>query len=259
VPHRLHIQEEQWAEKSQVQLPYTPRYENAGWVHEIGSGVTNVEVGDTVIVHRFITCGLCRPWRRGDDMHRVTGSSPGINRDGGLAEFLFISARSVVRARPVAAPASIPALADAGPTAIHTVMKTIRRSAPGTRAVVIGPAASAISASSAWRRWRRPRSSSSTRTRRRSLSRPSSAPTTRSRSRASATSRPCELTDGHGAEAIIDFVGENGAVEDGVAMIRDGGFYYVIGYLQNIHSPSSRKYSKANNWAARRDHARIHA
>jgi NAD+-dependent secondary alcohol dehydrogenase Adh1 len=73
------------------------------------------------------------------------------------------------------------------------------------------------------------------------------APTTRSTSRASATSRPCELTDGHGADAIIDFVGENGAIEDGVAMIRDGGFYYVIGYLRNIHAPSSRKYSKANS------------
>ena len=39
-----------------------------------------------------------------------------------------------------------------------------------------------------------------------------------------------ELTDGRGAQAIIDFVGENGAVEDGIAMIEDGGFYYVIGY-----------------------------
>ena len=41
-----------------------------------------------------------------------------------------------------------------------------------------------------------------------------------------------------GAEAIIDFVGEKGAVEDGVAMIQDGGFYYVIGYGQNIDIPT---------------------
>ena len=61
----LHIQEGQWAEKSQVVLPYTPGHENAGWVHEIGSGVTNVAVGDTVIVHPFIACGLCGPCRRG--------------------------------------------------------------------------------------------------------------------------------------------------------------------------------------------------
>ena len=65
----LHIQEGQWADKSQVKLPYTPGHENAGWVHEVGSAVTNVEVGDTVIVHPFITCGLCRACRAGDDMH----------------------------------------------------------------------------------------------------------------------------------------------------------------------------------------------
>jgi NAD+-dependent secondary alcohol dehydrogenase Adh1 len=47
-----------------------------------------------------------------------------------------------------------------------------------------------------------------------------------------------ELTDGLGAEAIIDFVGEKGAIEDGVAMIRDGGFYYVIGYGENINIPT---------------------
>jgi NAD+-dependent secondary alcohol dehydrogenase Adh1 len=47
-----------------------------------------------------------------------------------------------------------------------------------------------------------------------------------------------ELTGGLGAEAIIDFVGEKGAIEDGVAMVRDGGFYYVIGYGENINIPT---------------------
>src|SRR5439155_11999803 len=47
-----------------------------------------------------------------------------------------------------------------------------------------------------------------------------------------------ELTGGLGAEAILDFVGEKGAVEDGIAMIQDGGFYYVIGYGQNLVIPT---------------------
>ena len=47
-----------------------------------------------------------------------------------------------------------------------------------------------------------------------------------------------EITDGLGAEAIIDFVGEKGAIQDGIAMIRDGGFYYVIGYGENIDIPT---------------------
>jgi NAD+-dependent secondary alcohol dehydrogenase Adh1 len=47
-----------------------------------------------------------------------------------------------------------------------------------------------------------------------------------------------ELTDGMGAEAIIDFVGEKGAIQDGIEMLQDGGFYYVIGYGENLDIPT---------------------
>ena len=235
----LHIQEGQWAEKSEVVLPYTPGHENAGWIHEVGSGVTNVEVGDTVIVHPFISCGLCRACRRGDDMHCLNGSFPGINRDGGFAEFLFTSARSVVKLDPSLEPASIAALADAGLTAIHAVKKAIPVLGPGTRAVVIGagglghigiqclkamtpcevivvdPNEKALA-----------------------LAGEMGADHTVKVEGKSHIDTVKELTDGLGAEAIIDFVGENGAVEDGVEMIQDGGFYYVIGYGQNIDIPT---------------------
>src|SRR4029450_6163225 len=134
----LHIQEGQWAEKSRVQLPYTPGHENAGWVHEIGPAVSNVAVGDTVIVHPFISCGLCAQGRRGNDMHCENGSFPGIDRDGGFADLLLTSARSVVKLDPQLQPAEIAALADAGLTAIHAVKKAIPVLGAGTKAVVIG-------------------------------------------------------------------------------------------------------------------------
>jgi NAD+-dependent secondary alcohol dehydrogenase Adh1 len=47
----LHIIEGQWAEAMNPTLPYTLGHENAGWIHEVGSAVTNVQVGDTVILH----------------------------------------------------------------------------------------------------------------------------------------------------------------------------------------------------------------
>jgi NAD+-dependent secondary alcohol dehydrogenase Adh1 len=235
----LHIQEGQWAEKSQVQLPYTPGHENAGWVHEVGSGVTNVELGDTVIVHPFISCGLCTPCRRGDDMHCVNGSFPGIDRDGGFAELLLTSARSVVKLDPSLEPASIAALADAGLTAIHAVKKAIPVLGAGTKAVVIGagglghigiqclkaytpteiivvdPSEKALA-----------------------LAHELGADHTVKVKDGKHIDAVQELTDGIGAEAIIDFVGEKGAVEDGIAMIQNGGFYYVIGYGQNIDIPT---------------------
>jgi NAD+-dependent secondary alcohol dehydrogenase Adh1 len=234
----LHIQEGQWAEKSGVELPYTLGHENAGWVHQVGSAVTNVKVGDTVIVHPFISCGLCSRCRAGDDMHCQSGSFPGINRDGGFADFLFTSARSVIKLDPSLQPADIAALADAGLTAIHAVKKAIPVLGAGSRAVVIGagglghigiqclkaytpteiivvdPSEPALE-----------------------LAREMGADHT-IKVDGSHVDTVGELTDDMGAEAIIDFVGEKGAIEDGIAMVQDGGFIYVIGYGENINIPT---------------------
>src|ERR671933_1601428 len=93
----LHIIEGQWAEKSGVSLPYTIGHENAGWVEEVGSAVTNVAQGDKVILHPLVTCGLCRACRFGDDVHCENSRFPGIDSDGGYAEYLLTTARSVVK------------------------------------------------------------------------------------------------------------------------------------------------------------------
>ena len=134
----LHIVEGQWEEKSGVRLPYTLGHENAGWVHEMGSAVTNVAVGDPVIVHPLMTCGFCRACRAGDDMHCADSAFPGISVDGGFATFLRTSARSLVKLDPGLHPKDVAALADAGLTAYHAVKKTAGLLWPGTKAVVIG-------------------------------------------------------------------------------------------------------------------------
>lgn len=234
----LHIIEGQWAEKSGVTLPYTLGHENAGWVHEIGSAVSNVAVGDTVIVHPLITCGLCRACRAGDDMHCVNSAFPGISIDGGMANFLKTTARAVVKLDPMLEPKDIAALADAGLTAYHAVRKAAPILYPGTKAVVIGagglghigiqclkaltPAeiivvdrsAEALALTKEW-----------------------GADYT-VQVDGSQVAKVKEITDGNGAEAIIDFVGEGGAIEDGVAMLRRAGSYYVIGYGGKLNVPT---------------------
>jgi NAD+-dependent secondary alcohol dehydrogenase Adh1 len=47
-----------------------------------------------------------------------------------------------------------------------------------------------------------------------------------------------ELTGGHGAEVVVDFVGEGGATRDGVRMLRRAGDYHVVGYGENIDVPT---------------------
>ncbi len=134
----LHIIEGQWKEKSGVQLPYTLGHENAGWVHEVGSAVTNVAEGDAVIVHPLITCGLCRACRAGDDMHCAVNLFPGISSNGGFAELLKTNARAVVKLASGVEPKDVAAHADAGLTAYHAVKKAAEVLYPGTTAVVIG-------------------------------------------------------------------------------------------------------------------------
>ena len=46
------------------------------------------------------------------------------------------------------------------------------------------------------------------------------------------------LTDGQGAEAVIDFVGEKGTTSKGLAMTRPMGNYYIVGYGEDIKVPA---------------------
>jgi NAD+-dependent secondary alcohol dehydrogenase Adh1 len=47
-----------------------------------------------------------------------------------------------------------------------------------------------------------------------------------------------DLTAGHGAEVVVDFVGEGGATGEGRRMLRRAGDYHVVGYGENIDVPT---------------------
>ncbi|KQX77220.1 MULTISPECIES: NAD(P)-dependent alcohol dehydrogenase [unclassified Streptomyces] len=234
----LHILEGQWKEKSGVALPYTIGHENAGWVAEVGQAVTNVKVGDPVILHPLVTCGLCRACRDGDDVHCMNSAFPGIDADGGYAEYLKTSARSVVPLAPSLEPASVAALADAGLTAYHAVAKAARVLRPGDKAVVIGAGGlghigiQVLRALSPVEMIVIDRSPEAL-----ALAEVLGADHTLVAD-GSETDRVRDLTGGHGAEAVLDFVGEGGAVETGVACLRRNGNYYVIGYGGHLHVPT---------------------
>ncbi|GLZ06309.1 alcohol dehydrogenase [Actinomadura sp. NBRC 104412] len=234
----LHILEGQWAEKTGVPLPYTIGHENAGWVHAVGSAVTNVAEGDKVIVHPLITCGLCRACRAGDDMHCENGRFPGIDTDGGYADYLRTSARSLVRIDDSLEPADVAALADAGLTAYHVAAKAARRLTPRDRCVVIGAGGlghigiqvlKAISPAELIVVDRNPDA----------LKLAVSIGADHGvLADGTQVEQVLDRTGGHGAEVVVDFVGEGGATADGVRMLRRAGDYHVVGYGENIDVPT---------------------
>jgi NAD+-dependent secondary alcohol dehydrogenase Adh1 len=233
----LHIMEGQWEAAMAPALPYTIGHENAGWVQEVGSAVSNVAVGDTVILHPTPTCGLCRACRAGNDMHCENSSFPGLSHDGGMAEYLLTSARCCVKLDPSTEPKDVAALADAGITAYHAVRKAIPLLYPGTSAVVIGAGGlghigiqclAALTATNIIVVDRNPDALK--------LAEQLGAKHT-VLADGGQVDAVKQVTDG-GADVVLDFVAEQGAEQDGFAMTRPAGSYFVIGYGGELNVPT---------------------
>ena len=234
----LHIIEGQWDAAMGTPLPYVLGHENAGWVHEVGSAVTNVAVGDTVILHPTTTCGLCHACRAGNDMHCDAAEFPGLSRDGGMAEYLRTSARACVKLDPQTRPADVAALADAGITAYHAVRKAIPLLYPGTNCVVIGAGGlghigiqclATLTAATIIVVDKNPdalKLADQLGARRTVVA------------DGGHVAAVQELTGGQGAEVVLDFVAEQGAENDGFAMTRRAGSYFVIGYGGTVTIPT---------------------
>ena len=244
----IHLYLGQWHElDADAPLPYTLGHENAGWVHEVGSAVTHVAPGDTVILHPLATCGFCRSCRAGDDMHCVDSFFPGLNTDGGMATFLKTGARAVVKIDPKLQPADVAALADAGLTAYHAVRKAVPLLYPGTACVVIGAGGlghigiqvlAALTATNVIVVDRSPEALEFAQT---------IGATHGVVADGTQVDQVKELTGGAGAEVVLDFVGEEGAEKDAWAMTRRAGSHFVIGYGGIVEVPTIEIISTERN------------
>ena len=73
-----------------VKYPITPGHEIAGTVTDVGKSVTNICIGDDVLVYPWIGCGICYTCRNGNEHICEFPKSIGVFQDGGYAEFVII-------------------------------------------------------------------------------------------------------------------------------------------------------------------------
>jgi NAD+-dependent secondary alcohol dehydrogenase Adh1 len=234
----LHIVEGIWRSKVDVALPYIMGHENAGWVEAVGGAVSGVRVGDAVICHPLVTSGHCLACRRGDDMHATDSKFPGINANGGYAEYLLTGERSLIKLPSSLTPKDVAPYTDAGLTAYRAAKKASRHLLPGEFAVCIGAGGlghigiQVLKALCAAEIIVVDRSAVAL-----ELAKECGADHTVLADEGAMDS-VMAITGGHGAEAVIDFVGEGAAVAQGIAMTRNGGYYYVVGYGGKIDLPT---------------------
>ena len=132
-----------------VELPAILGHENAGWVEAVGPQVANLGVGDAVVLHPRMSCGMCRACRMGRDMHCAEFIFSGATSPGGFAEYLKTSARAVVKLPPGVQPKDVAAHADAGVTAYRAARAAPRRAPrrwPSARWATLGSSACGPSA-----------------------------------------------------------------------------------------------------------------
>jgi NAD+-dependent secondary alcohol dehydrogenase Adh1 len=234
----LHVVEGIWRDKVNVALPYIMGHENAGWVEAIGAGVTSVKVGDPVVCHPLVTSGHCLACRRGDDMHAAESSFPGINANGGYAQYLLTGERSLIKLPMTLAPKDVAPYTDAGLTAYRAAKKASRHLLPGEYVVCIGVGGlghigiQVLAALCAAEIIVVDRSDLAL-----SLAKDCGAHHL-IKGDGNEVNAVLELTHGKGAEAVIDFVGEGDAIAKGLAMTRNAGYYYIVGYGGKIDLPT---------------------
>jgi NAD+-dependent secondary alcohol dehydrogenase Adh1 len=225
-------------EPAGVTLPLVLGHENAGRVAAVGDLVSTVVVGDPVLVFPPYSCGLCVACRRGIDMHCDQHQFTGLTVDGGFAEYVVVSERSVVKLPPGSNPVEVAPYADAGVTAYHAIRRVAHLAVPGATAVVIGIGG----VGHVGLQLLRELGSGAVMVAvdpnplRRALAASLNADAVLDSVEVVDAVR--DLTDGRGADLVIDFVGTQQTHEDATGMLAKGGTYSIVGFGGVVTVPS---------------------
>src|SRR6478672_1827330 len=122
--------------------PFTLGHEIAGWVEEVGTGVTKFQRGDAVAVNpSWASCGRCHMCRSGEENHCLYQKAiraPGVGYDGGHAPYVLVPAARFLIPIGDLDPIDAAPLTDAGLTTYTAIKAALPFIWPGSTTVVIG-------------------------------------------------------------------------------------------------------------------------
>ena len=121
---------------------FTLGHENAGWVEEVGDGVSGYRKGDAVLVYGPWGCGHCKPCQQSVenycDHQSEMAFGGGLGLDGGMAEYMLVpSSRLLVPIHDLDPTQAAP-LTDAALTPYSAIRPSLEKLAGDEYVVVIG-------------------------------------------------------------------------------------------------------------------------
>lgn len=212
-------------------MPFTLGHEIGGHIEQLGDGVGHLAIGDPVVLISPHSCGTCWFCVRGLDSACIaSGAGRGYGRDGGLAPYVIATAaREVIKLRTLDPKRAAP-ITDAGTTSYHAVKRALPRLTPGGTAVVIGAGGLGSFAVQYLRVLSPARVVAvDVNPLRLAFARELGAHEALS-GVGDATAQDIRvLTNGEGAQAVLDFVGVDATIEAGLAALRKAGVYALVG------------------------------
>lgn len=225
-------------------LPFIIGHEPAGVVAEVGSQVTDFEAGDRVITHNFFTCGKCLLCRTHREQLCVsmTGVLGARGKPGGYAEYLKMPARQLVSVPEHVAWPDAAVCCDAGITSLHAVDRARVKLGETVVVIGIGGVGSVVTqlAKAAGARVVTVNRSE----RREQWARKMGADEVLDSSKVDIPEAIRELTDGLGADCVIDVVGNEGTMTYGVDSLRHGGRLVIVGYTPDLYPLSGKQFAQ---------------
>jgi D-arabinose 1-dehydrogenase-like Zn-dependent alcohol dehydrogenase len=230
-------------------LPFTLGHENVGRVEKCGSGVSGFQKGDPVIVYSHMTCGLCENCRLGRDMHCSHLLESGIDgTDGGFAEYVRANDRSIILVKERENLYELAPVADAGISSYHAIKRISHLISPGSIVVVFGigglghfaiqllkimTPATVVAISESKERL--------------ALAKKLGADHCVVSDPETVEKEVLDLSEGRGADVVLDLVGNRSTPDQALRMIKKGGTYSIVGYGGTLSAPTQYLVAKEIN------------
>ncbi|MEM0364797.1 MAG: NAD(P)-dependent alcohol dehydrogenase [Candidatus Nitrosocaldus sp.] len=211
--------------------PVTLGHEIAGVVEAVGSNVTDYRKGDRVLVHFLSPCGKCKRCLQGKGMqcfNLFKREGYGFSDDGGYAEYCKVNADRLVRLPDDLSIEFAATLGCAGITAYHAV-KSIAKVRSGETVVIYGAGGVGLYALQAARLAGAYTIAIARSEARLKLAESLGADHVVNAKDSNVRKEVKRLTDGIGADVVLDFVISDESTKNAMSMLANGGRLVLVG------------------------------
>jgi threonine 3-dehydrogenase len=214
-----------WAQR-RVKPPLTIGHEFMGYVAAVGGAVKAVQVGDRVSAEGHIACGICTLCRTGQAHICEHVEIIGVDTNGAFADYIRMPESNVWKLDP-SIPDSWAAVFDPLGNAVHTVMaadvsvKSVVITGVGSIGLMAIPVARAAGAAKVFAVDVNPQKLE--------LAKRVGADATFSALQPDLVDEIITRTGGDGADVLLEMSGSGQAINNGLAMVRNGGVAALLG------------------------------